>query len=106
MEGRDVATVDIPGAFMQVDIGTDLVYIRFDGVMAKVVQKLDPDQYQGCVGQERGKPAIYASLNKALYSTPKGALQFWENLTATLKSWDFSVNPYDWCIANKMIKGS
>ena len=71
MEGRDVATVDIPGAFMQVDIGTDLVYIRFDGVMAKVVQKLDPDQYQGCVGQERGKPAIYASLNKALYSTPK-----------------------------------
>ena len=30
---------------------------------------------------------------------------FFELLTATLREWDFKFNPYDPCVANKMVNG-
>ena len=48
---------------------------------------------------------IYIRLLKALYGTLKAALLFWENLSETLQEWGFNINPYDWCVANKMING-
>eukprot|EP00978_Attheya_sp_CCMP212_P042400 scaffold257852_cov32-Attheya_sp.AAC.1 len=79
-EGRDVATVDIPGAFMQVD-QEDLVQI------------------------EKGKKVLYVQLKKALYGTLKAALLFWRKLTAKIEEWGFVINPYNWCVAKKMING-
>jgi hypothetical protein len=43
-ERRSVATVDIPGAFMQVDMD-DLVHMRIEGTMAELLLRLDPDHY-------------------------------------------------------------
>ena len=30
---------------------------------------------------------------------------FWKNLSTALKSWGFTINLYDWCVANKMVNG-
>ena len=54
----------------------------------------------------KGKQVIYVRLLKALYGTLKAALLFWENLSDTLQEWGFKINPYDWCVANKMINGN
>ena len=54
---------------------------------------------------EKGKQVIYVRLIKDLYGTLKVALLFWENLNDTLQEWGFKINPYDWCVANKMING-
>jgi hypothetical protein len=43
-EGRDVATVNIPGAFMQVDIDK-LVHMKLEGKMAELLVRLDPKLY-------------------------------------------------------------
>ena len=43
-ENRDVAVVDIPGAFMQVDMD-ELVYMRLDGKMAEIMIRIDPQVY-------------------------------------------------------------
>jgi len=53
---------------------------------------------------EKGQPVIYVRLKKALYGTLRAALLFWQKLTGTLKGWGFTVNPYDWCVMNKMIE--
>ena len=42
----------------------------------------------------------------ALYGTLKAALLFWKKLSKSLKTRGFTINPYDWCIANKDIEGS
>jgi hypothetical protein len=42
-------------------------------------------------------------LRKALYGTLRASLLFWKLLTKRLTSWGFEVNPYDWCVANKVI---
>ena len=44
-EGRDVATVDIPGAFMQSDMEGDDTYMKLEGKMIDILAKLDKNLY-------------------------------------------------------------
>ena len=103
-ENRDVAVVDIPGAFMQVNMD-ELLHMRLDGKMAEIMVRTDPEVYTKFVVMERGKKVIYVELKKDLYGTLRAALLFWQRLTAQLKEWGFEVNPYDWCVVNKTIAG-
>jgi hypothetical protein len=104
-EQRDVATVDIPGAFMQADMD-ELVHMKLEGTMAELLVRLDPQLYRKYVQTERGKTVLYVELKKALYGTLRAALLFWRKLTEKLKEWAFKINPYDWCVANKTVNGT
>ena len=42
MEHRDVATVDIPGAFIQADMGGEYINIKLEGKMVYLLAKLNP----------------------------------------------------------------
>ena len=103
-EKRDVATVDIPGAFMQADMD-EIVHLKMQGQMAELLVKLDPKMYRKHVQTEGGKTVLYVELRKALYGTLRAALLFWRMLTNKLKEWGFVINPYDWCVANKTVNG-
>ena len=50
---RDVATVDIPGEFLQTKIpkGEDGVRVLLNGRMAELLAKIDPETYQEYVHQ-------------------------------------------------------
>ena len=76
MEGRDVATVDIPGAFMQANMD-ETVHMRLHGTMAELIAKIDPKLYRKYMQLENGKPLMYVELAKALCGTLRAALQFW-----------------------------
>lgn len=104
-EKRDVATVDVPGAFMHADMD-EQVHMRLAGQMAELLVKLDPGLYRKYVQIENGKPALYVELRKALYGTLRAALLFWRLLSKQLMTWGFKISPYDWCVANKDIEGS
>jgi hypothetical protein len=62
-EGRDVATVDIPGAFMQADMD-ELVHMNLEGKMAKLLVKLEPKLYHKYIQIEKGKQLLYIELKK------------------------------------------
>jgi hypothetical protein len=83
MERRYAATADIPGAFMHADMD-ELVHIRFEGTLAELLVRINPILYRKYVFIERGSLVLYAKLAKALYSTLRAALHFWNNLTQTL----------------------
>jgi hypothetical protein len=104
MEERDVATVDIPGAFMQADID-EVVHVKFEGEIAEMLVRLDPKMYRQYIKDENGKTVLYVELLKALYGTMRAALLFWKLLSSKLVLWGFEINPYDWCVANKIING-
>ena len=79
--------------------------MKTEGKMAQLMTKIDPKKYEKYTVMEKGKQVIYKILLKTLYGTLKAALLFWENLSDTLQEWGFKINPYDWCVANKMING-
>jgi len=82
-EYRDVATVDIPGAFMQADMD-EKVHMRLEGKMAELLVRCEPILYRKYVQVEGGKTVLYVELRKALYGTLKAALLFSELLSGTL----------------------
>jgi hypothetical protein len=45
MERRDIATVDIPGTFMQADMDKT-VHVKLEGKMAKLLVMIDPKLYR------------------------------------------------------------
>jgi hypothetical protein len=51
IEERDVATCDIPGAFMQSDMKGKVI-MKLEGVMAEVIIKIDPKLYTRFVTKE------------------------------------------------------
>jgi hypothetical protein len=103
-ERRDVATADIPGAFMQANID-ELVHVRLEGPLARLLVKVNEDLYSKYIVMERGKPVIYVKLLKALYGTLQAALLFWTDLSEFLVEKGYTLNPYDSCVANKTING-
>jgi hypothetical protein len=62
-EGRDMATVDIPGAFMQAD-PNEVLYMKLEGHMAEMLVKLNPQIYHRHIQTKGGKPILYVVLEK------------------------------------------
>ena len=54
---------------------------------------------------ENNKKILYLRLLKALYGCVKSALLWYELFSTTLKDMGFVLNPYDECVANKMVNG-
>ena len=104
MERRKVATVDIPGTFMQADID-EVIHVKLVGDLARLLIRVDPS-YERFVVKETGKPVIYTELDKALYDTLQATLLFWQDLSGFLtEELGFVANPYDSCVVNKSIRG-
>ena len=104
-ESWKVAVLDVPGAFMQVDMDK-LVRIWFEGEMVDKLLEIDQDLYASYVTEEKGKKGMYVELLKALYGTLRAAQLFWEKLQAKLvNDWGFTPNRYDSCIVNKKVNG-
>ena len=104
IEGRDVAVVDIPGAYLS-SYMDDEVQVMFKGALAEMIVMVDPALYQPFVSYETGKLVLYVQLQKALYGCLKSALLFYEKLVGDLEAHGFKINPYDPCVANTMIGG-
>ena len=64
-ERHHMAFLNIPGAFMQVDMD-EVVHMRLDGKMAELLVRIDPAKYQKYMVYEKEKPVIYVMLKKAL----------------------------------------
>jgi hypothetical protein len=75
IERLDVATCDIPGAFMQSDM-KGKVAMKLEGVMTEVILKVDPKLHAKHVEKENSKGVMCVILTKALCGTLQAALLF------------------------------
>ena len=105
-EGRDVATVDIPGAFLQTE-ASDETFIKLQGAIVESLLKINPDWKQYVIYEGIKKiPTIYSEALKALYGTVDTSTLFFEDLSKfLLDDLGFVRNAYDWCVVNKLING-
>ena len=62
-------------------------------------------EYKKFMVYENGKALLYMQLMKALYGCIKFTLLWYELFTRELREMGFKLNPFDKCVANKMIKG-
>jgi len=98
IECRDIATADIPGAFLQADMDEDM-WIKFEGEMVDILLKLDQERYGS------GRKFLYAKAVKAIHGAMRSALLFYQLFSGQLVDWGFKPNEYDACTMNKMVNG-
>jgi hypothetical protein len=104
-KGRDVAVVDVPGAFLSLGMD-EYVLMTIKGRLAELMVKAAPNMYRKYITLDaNNQPILYVKLQKALYGCLRSALLFYEKLVGDLKSQGFELNPYDPCVANKVIDG-
>lgn len=103
-EKRNTATADIVGAYLNAYMKA-YVIMRFTGVSVDTLCEMNPD-YRRFVVIKNGLKILYVQLVKALYGCVKSALLWYDLFYSHPKALlGFKLNPYDPCVANKMING-
>ena len=102
-EDRDVAIFDVPGAYLHSSFPDDkLVVVRFDGEFVDIMCDVNPE-FKPFVRMEKGRKVLYLRLLKALYGCMESALLWYDLFSTTLQNMGFEINPYDKCVANRIV---
>ena len=104
-EGREVAVVDIQNAFVQTENVGEPVFMKIRGQLALILVELCPELYRPYLTEENGHPVLHVQVMKALHGMMQSSLLFYKKLRSDLEKEGFVVNPYDPCVANKMVNG-
>jgi hypothetical protein len=103
-EGRDVAVIDIPNAFIQtqVDDANDRFIICITGVIVDWLVKVAPKVYASYVAtNSKGVNSLLVECYNAIYGTMVAGLLYYHKFSSSLKNRGFMVNPYDPCVLNR-----
>jgi hypothetical protein len=101
-ERRKVRTIDITGAYLECDMTGEVeVIMKLDPLLTKILHEVD----ESVKGMEDEHGVTYVKLNKALYGTIQAAVLWYNKLKAVLVADNYTANPYDPCLFNKMENG-
>jgi len=107
-EGRDVAVIDIPNAFIQTRIEDekDMAILKIRGVLVDMLLQVAPDVYGPYVTTDKkGVKQVIVQSQNAIYGTMVASLLFYFKLRKTLTRNKFVINPYDLCVFNRTVNG-
>ena len=108
-QNRDVMTADIPNAFVQVDIDEkekrERIITKIRGLLVNMLTELSPETYEKYVVYEGNNKVLYVRMIKALYGMLQSSLLYYKKFRKDIESIGFKVNPYDPCVANRIVNG-
>ena len=104
-EKQAIAILDIANAFLHLDNAENIIMLLC-GKLSEMMVQVYPTVYRNYVTYFPNVQAImYVILSRALYAMIRAALLFYRILRSDLENMGFEINPYDPCVANKMMNG-
>jgi hypothetical protein len=103
-----IIDTDIPNAFVQtrVENEKDMAFIKICGVLVSILVEIAPDVYKSYVSRDKKvMKQLLVQYQNALYGTMVARLLYYIKFVKSLMDIGFIINPYDPCVANKIIKG-
>ena len=105
-EGRYTAIADVPGAYLHAEMPQDkLVLLKLKGQFVDIMCQVNPE-YKQYVRYEGKTKVLYLKVLRAIYGCLESALLWYSLYSSTLQGMGFTLNPYDLCVANKIVNGS
>ena len=100
-------TLNISNAFIQArvpkkPVGKRII-MKIRGVLVDWLVDMDPDAYTRFVVYENGKKVLYVEILRALYGMLIASLAWYRKLKSDLEEIGFQFNPYDGCVANRLV---
>jgi hypothetical protein len=108
-EGRDAAVIDIPNVFIQMRVEDegDMAIINIRGVCVDILVQIAHGVYKSYImTDKKGTKQLLVQCQNALYGTMVASLLYYHKFTKSLTSVGFEINPYDPCVANKIVDGT
>jgi len=110
-QNRDVMTADIPNAFIQTDANEknhvvgECIIMKIRGPLVDMLLKIAPEIYKDFVVMEGSTKVLYVKMLKAIYGMLQSSLLYYKKFRKDIESIGFEVNPYDPCVANRIVNG-
>ena len=108
-QARDIMTADIPNTFVQTRIDDkevgERIIMKIRGPLVDMLLELSPETYEGYVVYEGKSKVLYVMMVMALYGMLQSSLLNYKKFRKDIESTGFEVNPYDPCVANRMVNG-
>ena len=108
-QNRDVMTADIPNAFVQMDIDEknqvkgERIIMKIRGPLVDMLLELAPEVYEDYWTYEGKAKVLYVKMHKAIYGMLQSSLLYYKKFCKDIESIGFEVNPYDPCVANRIV---
>ena len=78
--------------------------IKLRGVLVDILVGIAPEVYKAYAYKDKkGVPQLLVQCQNALYGTMVASLLYYRKFVKSLTDIGFEINPYDPCVANKMI---
>ena len=106
-EGRDVAIVAVPGAYLHADMPQtegETVLLKLKGDFVNIMCSVN-EQFTHHVVYEGKTKVLSIKVLRAIYGCLDSAMLWYNLYVTTLKGMGFELNPYDLCVANKITNG-
>jgi hypothetical protein len=105
-----IAVVDIPNAFVQTvadeEDAEHRVIVHIRGPLVDILVSIGRDVYGPYVSTNKsGQKVLIVECLNAVYGTIMAALLYYKKFVKSLTKQGFKLNPYDGCVANKIVKG-
>ena len=107
-EERNVAVIDILNAFIQMQVEDEkyMAFIKTRGVLVDILVKIAPDLYKLHVTTDKNNVKQFlVQCQNALYEMMVASLLYYCKFTKSFTDVGFKIDPYDLCVANKIIDG-
>jgi hypothetical protein len=107
-EGSDVAVEDIPHVCVHTPVDKEkyMAFIKIRGVLVDIMVEIDLDVYKSYVSwDKKGMKQLLVQYQNALYGTMVASLLYYHKCVKSLTDVGFIINPYNTCVANKIIEG-
>ena len=99
--GCNVATFDIPGAYLHTEMYEDII-VLLEGPLDDLVVKVALNIYHKYViMSSKGRPLLFVRIQKALYGLLRSTLLFYIIVVKDLETYGFNLNPYNLCVAKR-----
>jgi hypothetical protein len=83
-----------------------MAFIKIRGVLVNILVELAADVYQPYVTKDKkGVEQLLVQCQNALYGIIVISLLYYRKFAKSLTDIQFIINPYDPCVANKIIRG-
>ena len=102
-KNRDASIFDVPVAYLWANIPKDkTVLVNFEVEFVDIICDVNPSLLDYVI-YEHGKKVLWLKSENALYVCTESSILGYNIFTNTIKKMNSNINPYDKCLAHKIV---
>jgi hypothetical protein len=108
LKDQDISMINIPNSFVQTVVKDEEhhVVIHVRGPLVDILVSIALDVYGPYLSTNKaGQKVLLVQCLNAVYKTMEAALFYYKKFEKSLIKQRYKINPYNGCMANKVVKG-